>query len=269
MDLILVLLLFLVLGGLVWLERARLGPFIARPAPAAENGAATGSYYWRLTRQAGLSPYDSWPLYIAAKVLIAAALVALAMWLGIRWLALVLAPVGFMLPDALLAYIRRERQGKIRRALSFFFDLLVSLLQAGLGVEEAFARTAREGLPRDHPLAEEAMRVVEELKLGRDRTLGFQTLADRTGVAELKSLSAALAVGVTQGGSIEGALRAQAEVLRAHRREEGMRRLNVVGAQVLLPLMLCGFPVFLVLVLAPLAIRLAQSLATLAHVLQP
>lgn len=269
MDVTLALLLLLIVVALAWLDRVRLVALVSRPPRSVDVDAAQAGYYWRLTRQSGLPPYETWPYYMGLKLLLALALplmVARATGLGV-W-SLLLAPVGFMLPDLVLYYVRRQRQATIRRSLSFFLDLLVSLLQAGLGLEEAFARTAREGLPRDHPLSVEANRVVEELSLGRDRGVGFQMLADRTGVQELWSVANALGVGLRLGGSIEATLKAQADLLRAKRREDGLKRLNVASAQVLLPLMLCGFPVFIVLVLVPLAIRVVQGMTDLGGVLR-
>lgn len=270
MDVLLALLLAVVVGLLLWLDRARVMALVARPSPTADGGAAQLGYYWRLTRQSGFTPFDAWPFYMGAKVVLAMLLPALAMELGgVGLIALWLAPVGFMLPDVGLIFVRRQRQAAIRKALSFYLDLLVSLLQAGLSLEVAVARAAREGLPQGHPLADEALRVVEELKLGRDRSLGFQMLADRTGVSELRGLANALSVGLTQGGSIEATLKAQAELVRAKRREEGLRRLNVANAKVLLPLMLCGFPVFVVLVFVPLALKLVGALGELGRILRP
>ena len=78
----------------------------------------------------------------------------------------------------------------------------------------------------------------------------------------------ALAVGATMGGSVEATLKAQADNARARRREDGLKRLSVVNAQVLLPLMLCAFPVFIVMVFLPLALRLAESLQGLGTVLR-
>jgi tight adherence protein C len=268
-DFVLTLLLLLLAGGLLWLERARWLPLVARPPRAADGGATPGGYYWRLTRQSGLSPYAAWPFYMAAKVALAALVLLLLMrTVGFIWWTLLPAIVAFMIPDLVLASMRRQRQATIRRALSFFLDLLASLLQAGLGLEDAFARTAREGLPHGHPLAREAMGIIEELNLGRDRSLAFQMLAERTGLPELRSLASALAVGATMGGSVEATLKAQADNARARRREDGLKRLSVVNAQVLLPLMLCAFPVFIVMVFLPLALRLTESLQGLGNVLR-
>jgi tight adherence protein C len=270
MDLVLALLLVLTVGALLWMDRARLLPLVSRPPQTLSNGEAASNYYWRLTRQAGLVPFDVWPLYMGAKVALAVGLPLLALRVApiIGWWALLVAIAAFLVPDAILAFVRRQRRTEIRHALSFFLDLLVSLLHAGLGIEAAFARTAREGLPKGHPLAVEATQLVEELSLGRDRSHGFQSLAERTGVSDLRGLANALSVGLTHGSSIEATLRMQAELMRTKRRDEALKRLHVASAEVLLPLMLCGFPVFTVLVLFPLGIQIMQSLTALGGILQ-
>lgn len=266
-DLTLVALVLLLGGVLVWTERA---------AMAGQAGEKTllnvpdQGYFWRLARPAGLAPDQAWVWFVAAKVVLAVGLplAALALFrLGAIPLFL-LAVVGFLLPDGLLMYVRRQRQANIRRSLSFFLDLMVSLLQAGLTLEEAFKRAVKEGLPKSHPLAEEASLVADELDFGRDRTTGFQTLGDRTGVRELRALASALSLGVGTGVSVEATLRAQAELARAKRREDGIRRLNIASAEVLVPLLLCGFPVFIVLVFFPLAVILMNNLQALGSVLR-
>jgi tight adherence protein C len=182
--------------------------------------------------------------------------------------SLVIAPVGFFGPDIALAIARRRRQKEIRRGLSFFLDLLLSLVQAGLSLEEAFATTAREGLPKKHPLTKEALLLVEELGLGRGRTEAFQALAERTGVGDLRGLANAIGLALNLGTSLETTLKAQADLARSRRREEGMARVQVASAEVLLPLLLCSFPVFVVLVFVPLGMQVWQALQGLGIILR-
>lgn len=269
-DLIILFLLVSVFGSLIWMERASVFASATKETDATLVGASEPGYFWKLARPAGLSPDKAWPIYLGSKAALVIGLPILASTvLGLGSFALgLIALVAFFVPDAVLFQVRRQRQANIRRALSFFLDMIVSLLQAGLTLEEAFKRAAREGLPKDHPLAEEAIQVVEELDLGRDRTAGFQALAGRTGVRELRGLANALGLGLGSGTSVESTLRAQADLARAKRREEGMRRLQVAGAEVLVPLLLCGFPVFVVLVFFPLAIQVIQSLGSIGAALR-
>jgi tight adherence protein C len=182
------------------------------------------------------------------------------------WLA-VLAPLGFVVPDACLALVRRQRQRDVRQALSFFLDMMLSLLQAGLSLEEAFRRAAVQGLPGQHPLAEEVTRVSAELSVGRDSA--FRALAERTGVQELIAVAEAVTLGLSRGVSLEATLKAQADLARARRREDGMRRLDKANAEILIPLLLCSFPMFVSLVIVPLGLQLMDGLELLARVLRP
>ncbi len=273
-DAILLVLLVAVVGTLVAAEiRNR------RAAREAASSLETlidqprdpkNGYYWRLVRQAGLAPDAVWPIFLGSKItLMVAVPLMMVEVMAPSLLRIVLAGIfGFLVPDMIFAWVRRERQVRVRLGLSFFLDMLVSLLQAGLSLDEAFRRVAKEGLSRDHPLAEEAMIVVEEMEMGRDRSAGFQALAERTGVSELKAVANALGLGMTLGSSVEATLKSQADLARAKRREEAIRRLNVASAEILLPLILCGFPLFSVLVFFPLALQFMAALQGVSGVLR-
>lgn len=267
-DTVLLGLLALVGGSLLWMRRGRLRTRLT-PVPAG-GGPSQPGYYRKLSRQAGFSPDGAWPVYLGAKIALALVLPLLVaeVWGFVWWAVLPSAAIGVVLPDAVLASLRRARQQTMRRALSFFLDLLASLLQAGLNLEEAFTRAARSGLPPGHPLAKEAEQLVHELGLGRERGRGFQALAERTGLVELLGLASALQLGSSLGASLGTTLKAEADLLRAKRREEGLKRLNMMSAEVLLPIMLCTFPVFVVLVVVPLGIIVFDSLSTFRSLLR-
>src|SRR5262245_24785945 len=133
LDLLLGIGLALILGAVLWLERDRFAGLTAAPS-GAKDGGLSGGFYWRLLRQAGFNPGTAWPLFIGTKIVLALLLpLLLLQFFNVGAWAIWLVPVGFLIPDAFVAYVRRDRQRTIRRALSHFLDLLVSLLQAGLG----------------------------------------------------------------------------------------------------------------------------------------
>ena len=244
----------LALAWLVWKRPTWVHRFIGPPAH--------GSRTWRRLRQAGYRPSRAWRGLLGAQVGVCV-VVMLVGWPGMGPAAVSLAVTVLPLPGLVLGAWAKSRQWAIRRSLSYFLDLVVSLLQAGLGLDESVARAARDGFPQDHPLAIEVTLLVNELRLGRDRTAGFGVLAERTGVAELGAVASALSVGLSQGTTVEATLRAQAELARARRREEGLRRLDLANAEVLLPLALCSFPMFVVMVVVPLGLRVLQGLTGL------
>ncbi len=261
-------LVLVLLAGLALMVRLRsTGAALAfqPPAPAPGTGALSRlrSLFARVARQAGFDPQllgrALWP----AKVAVAALLPLLALELGARWGPaglLAAGLVGFFSPDVWLLLVRRRRRQRVRTGLSFFLDLLVSLLESGLTIEAAFRRVGTEGLDRGHPLAREASLVGLELVAGKGREAAFRSLAERTGVRELQTVAAALALGLRVGSPLATTLKAQADLLREHRREAARQRIQLAQLKSLLPLMLCGFPIFLVLVVFPALVEIFDVL---------
>jgi tight adherence protein C len=173
------------------------------------------------------------------------------------------------LPDLALRLLARRRRRAIEQALSFFLDLVLSLLQAGVGMEEAFRVAAQTGLSPGHPLATEAAQLGADLAIGRDRSTAFLLLAARSGAPSLTALANTVAEGLRRGVSFERLLTTHAELARARRREAATKRLELANAEILLPLLLCGLPSFVVLVVLPLGLQVYEALTGVAAVLGP
>jgi len=183
---------------------------------------------------------------------------------GLGW-SLFFAFLGFFLPDAVLLLIRHRRKRKITQSLAYFLDLMVAFLQAGLSLEAAFHRAGREGFPPNHPLSREVGLVSLELDAGREPDVAFQALADRTGAPDLRGVAAALRSGLRLGAPVVRTLQAQAELLWTKRRELALRQINSAVIKSVFPLMLCGFPIFMVLAFVPAILELADLLGQLAE----
>jgi len=222
-------------------------------------------------RQAGFESKAFVPIFWALK-LVGALLVPLAVlelanrrdWRlppGVLVLAVLL---GFFLADVWLFSARRERQRKITWSLSYLLDLIVAFLRSGLGLEEAFRRAGREGFPPDHPLAQEVALVSREIDLGKDRAAAFRALYARTGVVPMKAIAAALESGLRLGASVEATLRAQAELLRARRREDVLKRVQMAAVKALVPVILCGLPLFAVIVFFPAFAEILRTFGAMA-----
>ncbi len=272
LDLLLVLLLA---AALLLLYRLQGGgsALAAGPGDPAERPAPRGRFS-RLIRQAGFEPGAVLWLYWVAKVALAALLPLLALeawgrWRpGVPWALVVVAAVaGFFLPDLALLSARRARRRRVRARLSFFLDLLVAMLRSGLNLDQGFRRTARQGLEPDHPLAQEAALVALELDLGQDHATAFRAMAERTGVGELNGVAGALEMGRRLGVSVEETLAAQADLMRVRRREAALRTINLATLRTLFPVFLCGFPIFLVIVLVPVILEIAEIFTELLGIL--
>jgi tight adherence protein C len=178
----------------------------------------------------------------------------------------VAALLGFFLPDLWLLAVRRERKRKITWSLAYFLDLLVAFLRAGLSLDEAFRRAGRDGFHPDHPLAREINLVAREIDLGKDRAAAFRALAERTGVPAMRGIALALESGTRLGASVEATLRAQADLLRGRRREETLKRVQLASVKALVPVVICGLPLFLVIVFFPAILEILRTFTDIAWV---
>ncbi len=269
-DLILGLLLATLLALIVRLRSNSVAPAFPPEISSVASGARLRAvaYFNRVARQAGFDPVVFSRTFWPAKIALAALLPVLALELGSRWASVgvlvFLVIMGFFIPDAWLFLARQRRRRRVRAALSFFLDLLVSLLHSGLALPEAFRRTGTEGLDRTHPLAREATLVGLELEAGKEWGAAFQALAERTGVREMQSVAGALGLGLQLGTPLATSLRAQADLLRTQRREKARRRIHMAQLKSLFPLLLCGFPIFLVLVIFPALVEIFDVLQEIA-----
>lgn len=216
-----------------------------------------------LARQAGLDPDRVRAVYWLAKILLAVLLLLfVATWTRsfVNAFVFCAAVLGFFLPDLWLLQRRRARRERILHSLSFFLDLLVSLLHSGLTLDEAFRRCGENGLPAGHPLADEARLVSNEIAAGKDRSLAFAGLATRTRIADLHAFASALALGSRLGFPLTDILSTQAEIQRERRVERGRKRIDRAMVVALVPVLLCGLPLFFTVVVLPVVLEVFKTL---------
>ena len=83
-------------------------------------------------------------------------------------------------------------------------------------------------------------------------------------VRELRAVSAAVDMGLRVGTPIEETLQAQAELLRVKRREEALRHISTSSVMSMVPVFLCGIPVFAVVIYFPAFLEIMDTLHMLA-----
>lgn len=223
---------------------------------------AKGAVFPFVSMQAGFQPELWAAVYWTAKLFFAV-IFGVAVLMTTRgaagaWAALILTVIGFVVPDLFLLARRKSRQQKIERSLSFFVDLLVSLLRAGMPVEDAFARAGIRGFDPDHPISEEVARTASDITAGVDRAEAYKAFATRTGVGDARVVSSALELGGRLGFGVADILAAHADVLRDKRLEYGRRRIDRATVAALAPVMLCGLPLMVVVVAVPLGVEVQR-----------
>lgn len=156
--------------------------------------------------------------------------------------------LGYFLPDLLIYNKAVKRQQDIQKALPDMLDQIVISLEAGVGFEAALARAGERGTG---PLADEVVRLMQDMSLGMSRREAYLALAERTTVAELRGFCKAVVQAEEFGVSIASVVRTQAKEMRHGRRMRAEAKAQQVPVKILIPLMLCILPVLFIIVLGP------------------
>lgn len=226
----------------------------------------------RLLTYAGYRRENAVRIYRGAKIFVAMVLFALYIPLGlgmnqspaaILLLGAIVAILGYLLPDYWLSYAARRRQREIVRHLPDALDLMVVLVEAGLGLDAALTRVASEMRMSTPALSSEFLLVTQETKAGKLRSEALRGLTARTGVEDMSSLVAMLVQADRLGTSVAQALRVHADSLRTRRRQRAEEAAAKTTVKLVFPLVLCIFPALLVVVLGPALVTIIRAIQAL------
>ncbi len=179
-------------------------------------------------------------------------------------LLLMAAPaLGLVLPRFLLKRRVARRARRIGHSLPDVLDLLVICVEAGLGLDAAIQRVAKE-LKMLHPELCGELELLElELRAGVSRREALQHLGERCAVDDLRTLSAALIQTDQFGTSVGQALRAHSQSLRIERRQRLEEDAAKLSIKMLPVLALFVFPAVMIVVMGPAVIALVRHLGPL------
>jgi tight adherence protein C len=165
----------------------------------------------------------------------------------------------FFAPNAWLNGKIKERQQALERALPDAMDLLVTCVEAGLGLDAAMSRVSQEMMLSSPVLAEELNQTFLEVQAGVPRADSFRRLADRTGVEDLRSLAAMLIQTDIFGTSVARALRIHSDGMRVKRMQQAEEKAAMVSVKMTVPLVLCILPSLIAVVMGPAIVMITQS----------
>jgi tight adherence protein C len=167
----------------------------------------------------------------------------------------------FFIPNLWLNGKIKERQQALERALPDAMDLLVTCVEAGLGLDAAMSRVAQEMVLSSPILAEELNHTFLEVQAGVPRADSFRRLAERTGVEDLRSLSAMLIQTDIFGTSVARALRIHSDGMRVKRMQQAEEKAAMVSVKMTVPLVLFILPSLIAVVMGPAIVMITQSFA--------
>ena len=170
------------------------------------------------------------------------------------------ALAGLYLPAVFIAAKADRRQREIINGFPDALDLMLVCVEAGLGMDSAFARVGME-MTASHPrLAEQFGAVVLELRAGRSHEDALRRMADRAGAEEIRAFATLLIQSSKLGSSIAQTLRVYAAEMREHRRMRAEEKAHRLPVLLSIPLVGCMLPVMIGVLMLPAVIRVFANM---------
>ncbi len=168
--------------------------------------------------------------------------------------------LAYKAPDLFINNRKSKRTDAIRKGLPDALDLLVICAEAGLTVDAAFARVAKE-LGKAYPdLGEEFALTSIELSFLTERRMALENLAYRVDLDSVRGVVTTLIQTEKYGTPLASALR----VLSAEFRNERMMRAEEKAARLpaimTVPLILFILPVLFIVILGPAACDIKDAM---------
>ena len=163
--------------------------------------------------------------------------------------------VGVYLPNLMLKNTTSKRQASIKKAWPDCLDLLLLCVEAGMSMEHAFKRVAKEIGAQSVELAEELTLTTAELAFLEDRGRAYDNLGRRSGLDGVKSVMTALIQADRYGTSVGQALRVMAEEGREGRMMDAEKKAASLPPKLTVPLILFFLPVLFIVIMAPAMIK--------------
>lgn len=167
---------------------------------------------------------------------------------------------GWALPVWFLKRAAYRRQERIRRSVPDALDLLVVCIEAGVSLDAAILRVAREIQHVHKELSGELIVVNRKTNAGVPRDQALRGLYDRTGVEEIRALVSTMIQSERWGTSIGNVLQVFAETLRRKRRQMVEQKAATAPLKMMFPLILFILPALFAVVMGPAVLAIGKML---------
>jgi tight adherence protein C len=222
---------------------------------------------WLDKQLAGAGRPKEWPLgrVIMLKPLLALAGAVMGVFLvagsptTINFVLMVgITALAYFVPDLLIRSNAEKRREKIKLELPDTLDQMLISVQAGLGFETAMARAGQNG---KGPLAEELIRTLQDIQVGRSRKDAYLAMAQRVDVPDLRSFVRAVVQADAYGIAIANVLNSQAKDMRVKRRQRAEEHAMKMPVKMLFPLIFSILPTLFIVVLGPTVMSIMELFA--------
>ncbi len=171
--------------------------------------------------------------------------------------------IGFIGPQFVLGKMATNRRKRMQEGLPDTIDMLGIVLGTGLALDQAMTRVSAEMEFIYPDLASEFSTVTMQVRAGQERAKAFKGMERRTGLEDIKSLSAMIIQSERFGTPLSTALNAFAKDLRDKRKLRAEEAVGKAGIKMLFPIVLFILPVLFVITLVPAVIKTMHDMQLL------
>jgi len=222
--------------------------------------------------EAGIHGHAALRILVAIKAVLAASFTAVV-WLALEASGLtphgltfriiaIIGPalLGWRLPDSVVSRMAKRRRRKLSDGVADALDLLIICVEAGLGLEQALDRVARDIAMSNPVIAQALATTVAEMRVLPQMRDALDNFARTTGLPQIKSVVTTLVQGIQYGTPLSQSLRILSAEMRAKHLialEERAARLPVL---LMIPVILFILPSLFLVIGGPVAIQVMQVL---------
>ncbi|GAB6060453.1 type II secretion system F family protein [Desulfonatronum parangueonense] len=171
-----------------------------------------------------------------------------------------LAVAGFYIPDLWLLNKTQKRRQTILDGFPDALDLLVVCVQAGMGLDSAISRVAKEIQFTCKELSDELHLFNLEMRAGMPRQDALKNLAMRTDLEQMQNMVTLLLQTDKFGTSVSQALEVFSDSMRTERMQRAEEKAAKIPIKLLFPMLFFIFPSMFIAILGPAVIRISQTL---------
>jgi tight adherence protein C len=171
--------------------------------------------------------------------------------------SVLLAVLGFLLPDTTVHAKAAQRRSAFRHALSAYLNLIHILLTGGAGVDGALSDAVSVGQGWSFHQLRRALTTARVTRATPWATLG--QLGEELDVTELSELAATLSLAGTEGAKVRASLAAKAAALRTKGGNEAEKEANSATERMVMPGVLMGLG-FVFFIFYPAMVQILSSL---------
>lgn len=161
--------------------------------------------------------------------------------------------IGYLFPQSWSNAQNKKKQLEIEKSLPDVLDLLTVSVEAGLGFDAALLKVVEK---QKGALAEEFLRVLQEIKMGRPRRDALRDLSKRNPIEDLSNVVASLVQADQLGIPIAGVLRNQSLQIRQKHRQRAEEKAQKAPVKMMIPLVFFVFPSVFIIILGPAVIQM-------------